>query len=279
MPEKSRKSLKVNRSKLAHKAAYAVRNPARIAPYLRRAARDGWLRFRSPDHVAYYRAVMASDTASNPEAAVGSRSHERWLALGQMQFDYLQRHGLQKQHRMLDIGCGNLRAGWRFIDFLEPGHYYGIDISPDILVAAKKTLVGYGLQEKVPYLTPTQDLTLDFLPTGHFDVVHAHSVFSHSPIEVIDECLAHVGRVLAPDGFFDFTFDRTEGAEHQVLREDFYYRTETLTGLARRHGLEARFMDDWEQLPHGQSKIRVARPGARALEGPERRGAAEKVEG
>ena len=37
----------------------------------------------------------------------------------------------------------------------------------------------------------------------------------------------------ADAGFFDFTFDRTEGTEHQVLREDFYYRTETLLDLAR----------------------------------------------
>ena len=87
--------------------------------------------------------------------------------------------------------------------------------------------------------------------------MHAHSVFSHSPIEVIDECLGSVGRVMAPDGFFDFTFDRTEGAEHHVLREDFYYRTETLVELAAQHGLRARFMDDWECLRHAQSKIRV----------------------
>ena len=46
--------------------------------------------------------------------------------------------------------------------------------------------------------------------------------------------------MMAPGGFFDFTFDRTEGAEHQVLREDFYYRTETLIDLAERHGLDAR---------------------------------------
>jgi predicted TPR repeat methyltransferase len=108
------------------------------------------------------------------------------------------------------------------------------------------------------------DLRLAFLPEGHFDVVHAHSVFSHSPIEVIEECLAHVGRVMAPGGFFDFTFDRTEGAEHQVLREDFYYRTETLIGLAGRHGLAARLMADWEDLPHDQSKIRVSRAAAAA---------------
>jgi hypothetical protein len=74
---------------------------------------------------------------------------------------------------------------------------------------------------------------------------------------VIEECLANVGRVLAPGGWFDFTFDRTEGEEHHVLREDFYYRVETLVELAGKHGLRARFMDDWEELPHGQSKIRV----------------------
>ncbi|MFI9548040.1 class I SAM-dependent methyltransferase [Streptomyces sp. NPDC052016] len=248
-----------DRSTLTHKVGYALTHPGQVAPYLRRATRDRWLRLRHPDHVGYYRAVMASDTRRNAEAAVGSRTHERWLALGRMQFDYLVGHGLLPEHRMLDIGCGNLRGGWRFIDYLDTGHYYGIDISPDILLAAKRTLTERRLQHKLPYLTLTGDLTLDFLPGDRFDVVHAHSVFSHSPPQVIDECLAHVGRVLTDQGFFDFTFDRTEGTEHEVLREDFYYRAETLLSLAREHGLHARLMDDWEQLPHGQSKIRVRR--------------------
>ncbi|TDD80888.1 class I SAM-dependent methyltransferase [Actinomadura darangshiensis] len=246
-----------NRASLAYKLRYARQNPDKIKAYLSRVSRDLKFRVASRDHVAYYRAVMKSDTARNPESAVGSRSHERWLALGRMQFDYLLKHGLKPDDRILEIGCGNLRAGWHFIGHLDAGNYYGIDISPDILLAAQQTLVRQDLREKLPHLTVVNDLKLGFLPSRHFTVVHAHSVFSHSPIEVIDECLANVGRVLAPGGFFDFTFDRTEGAEHHVLREDFYYRTETLTALAEKHGFRARFMDDWEELPHGQSKIRV----------------------
>lgn len=246
-----------NRAALVHKLRYAFENPQRIPDHASRSARDAWLRMRHRDHVAYYRAVMRSDTARNPEAAVGSRSHQRWLALGQMQFDYLLSHGLKPTDRLLEIGCGNLRAGWRFIQYLEPGNYSGIDISPDILIAAQATLVRYELQDRLPRLTPVRDLRFDFLPDSAFEVVHAHSVFSHSPLSVIDECLAHVGRILAPGGWFDFTFDRTEAREHHVLREDFYYRTETLVQLAARHGLTAQFMDDWEALPHGQSKIRV----------------------
>lgn len=175
---------------------------------------------------------------------------------------------LRPGDHLLEIGCGNLRGGWRFIEYLDPGHYYGLDISPDILFAAQETLVRRRLQEKLPRLTPVRDLTLSFLPEAHFRVVHAHSVFSHSPIEVIEECLAHVGRVLRPDGWFDFTFDRTEREEHHVLREDFYYRTETLVALAEKHGFTAEFMDDWEALPHGQSKLRIRprapRPGPAA---------------
>jgi SAM-dependent methyltransferase len=253
------KNLTVNRARLGHRIGYALRHPNRVPRHLARTARDMWLRYRNRDHISYYRAVMRSDTRADPDAAVGSQNRERWLALGAMQFDYLVGHGLRPEHRMLEIGCGNLRGGWRFIRHLEPGHYHGIDISPDILIAAQATLSEYGLQAKLPHLTPVRDLTFAFLPDDAFTVVHAHSVFSHSPIEVIDECLAHVGRVLAPGGFFDFTFDRTEGAEHHVLREDFYYRTETLVALAEEHGLAARFMEDWEKLPHGQSKIRVTR--------------------
>jgi SAM-dependent methyltransferase len=246
-----------DRSRLSFKIAYALRHPDRIGGYLRRRGRDTWLRMHARDHVSYYRAVMRSDAARSREAAVGSKTRESWLKLGQLQFDYLTGHGLKPGTRMLEIGCGNLRAGRLFIDYLDPGHYYGIDISPDILLAAGDTVAEFGLQDKLPYLTVVRDLRLAFLPAGHFDVVHAHSVFSHSPIEVIDECLAHAGRIMAPGGFFDFTFDRTEGAEHQVLHEDFYYRSETLIALAARHGLDAQFMADWEATGHQQSKIRV----------------------
>jgi SAM-dependent methyltransferase len=249
-----------DRSSLTFKMGYALKHPGKIAGYARRHSRDAWLRMRSPDHVSYYRAVMRSDAARSRDGAVGSQTRESWLELGKLQFDYAVSHGLKPDMRMLEIGCGNLRAGRLFIDYLEPGHYYGIDISPDILLAAQDTIAEQGIAAKLPHLTLVTGLRLQFLPDAGFDFVHAHSVFSHSPIEVIEECFAHVGRIMAADGFFDFTFDRTEGTEHQVLHEDFYYRTQTLIELAAKHGLDATFMDDWESTGHDQSKIRITKP-------------------
>jgi len=179
-----------------------------------------------------------------------------------MQFDYLAAHGLVPGMRMLEVGCGNLRAGRLFIDYLDPGNYWGVDISPEILRAALDTLAEYDLQAKLPRLFLVDDLKLAFLPDHAFDVVHAHGVFSNSPLEVIDECLAHVERIMAAHGFFDFTFHATARSEHDVLREDFYYRPQTLMRLAARHGLDARLMDDWERGRHPQSRIRVTRATA-----------------
>ena len=250
----------MNRSRLTYKVGYAIRNPDRLTGYARRRARDTWLWLTTRDHVSYYRAVMRSDTTRSTDAAVGSKTRESWLRLGQLQFDYLAERGLKPDMRMLEIGCGNLRAGRLFIEFLDSGNYYGTDISPDILLAAQHTVTEFGLQRKMPHLSLVSDLRLEFLPDCHFDVVHAHSVFSHSPLPVIDECLSHVGRVMAPGGFFDFTFDETAGSEHQVLREDFYYRTQTLLDLAARYGLQGRYLDDWAQTGHHQSKIRLTRP-------------------
>lgn len=243
------------RDTLTHQLRYAVAHPDRVLPHLRRLARNLTVGLRYRDHVGFYREVMRRNIADDPDLAIGSASRRRWFALGEAQFEFLVANGLRHDHRMLEIGCGNLRGGWRFIDHLEAGNYTGVDISPDILIAAQRTLVEFELQDKLPRLTPVRDLTLSWLPEGHFDVVHAHSVFSHCPLDVIEECLANVGRVMAPEAFFDFTYNATGGQPHQVLREDYYYRPDQLIDLAGRYGFVAEQRQDWSG--NAQSKLRL----------------------
>jgi hypothetical protein len=86
---------------------------------------------------------MRSDAAHGADRAVGSPSRDSWLGTGQLQFEYLVGHGLERDMRLLEIGCGNLRAGHLFIDYLESGNYHGIDISPPILIAALQTVADF----------------------------------------------------------------------------------------------------------------------------------------
>lgn len=240
-------------------AVFLARSPRRARRLVRRWSRDLVLRRRHRDHLAYYGAVVEDDIEHGDEVAVSNSHRPQWSLNGRMQFDYLTKHGLRPEHRMLEIGCGNLRAGWRFIDYLEAGNYYGVDIAPGVLFNAQRTVVQQRIAGQLPTLTLVRDMTFDFLPDEAFDLVHAHSVFSHSPIPVIEECFANIGRVMKPAGRFFFTFNLTDGPEYQHLREDFYYQTQTLVDLARRHGLDAVFMDDWEKVGHIQSTMRLTK--------------------
>jgi SAM-dependent methyltransferase len=234
----------------------ALKQPQRIAPYARRALRNWRLKRSSRNFSEFYRQVMA-DTASSadPNRAIGSFTTEHWLEVGEMQFDYLIKHGLRPDHRLLDIGCGNLRAGWRLIEYLEPGNYVGVDLSPEILFAAQQVVVKYELQAKRPYLQVIDGTSLAFLPSAAFERVHAHSVFSHTPLDVFERYVEQVRDLLAPGGFFDFTF--LEGArEHNFLAEDFRFPADTLLDAAQRNGMGGAVVDDWE---YTQAKVRLRR--------------------
>lgn len=189
---------------------------------------------------------------------MGTASKKRWMRLGQMQFEYLSSHGLEPAHKLLEVGCGNLRAGWRFISWLDPGSYTGVDISPEILIAANQTLIDRGLQAKEPRLMLYDGLDLGFLPEEHFDAAHAHSVFSHTPTEVVQRLLEETWRVLKPGGFFDFTYNRSDtGSVWGFLNEDYYYPTETLVEIAASSGFDAAPAEGWS---YKQDKIRAVKP-------------------
>lgn len=238
-----------------------LHRPGLIVPYFRRRLRNRRLAAEATTHPEFYRRVMADDVRSkSPRGAVGTPGKQRWMRIGEMQFDYLTAHGLERRHKLLEIGCGNLRAGWRFISWLEPGSYTGVDISPEILIAANRTLMQRGLQEKIPRLMLYDGLDLGFLPGEHFDVAHAHSVFSHTPPEVVRGVLEGVGRLLKPGGFFDFTYNASDtGAIWGFLNEDYYYPTETLIQIARSLGFDAHPAEGWT---YRQEKIRAIKQAA-----------------
>ena len=56
-----------------------------------------------------------------------------WDQVGRLQLDFLRGRGLEPEARLLDVGCGCLRGGVHLVEYLSPGRYYGIDISPALL--------------------------------------------------------------------------------------------------------------------------------------------------
>ncbi len=144
--------------------------------------------------------------------AVRKGTHRRlvgglWDEVGQLQFDYVKDHGLAAGQYVLDIGCGCLRGGIHFVRYLEPGHYYGTDISQDLLDAGYDVeLAAIDLQDKLPRQNLACDDKFDVERFGVvFDVVMAQSLFTHLPMNHLKLCLAEVAKVVRIGGKFYVT--------------------------------------------------------------------------
>jgi SAM-dependent methyltransferase len=99
------------------------------------------------------RANAAEPTAETARSEPGYRGAlaRDWDKIGQLQIDYLIGAGLRPQDRVLDLGCGALRGGGKIINYLDDGHYYGIDMDKHLLNAGHREELGrLGLQGKCP---------------------------------------------------------------------------------------------------------------------------------
>src|SRR5277367_14092 len=52
-----------------------------------------------------------------------------WDEIGALQFEFLKKEGLLPRHCLIDIGCGCMRGGVHFAQYLDKGKYHGIDIN------------------------------------------------------------------------------------------------------------------------------------------------------
>ena len=106
-----------------------------------------------------------------------------WDEIGQLQFDFLVEKGLRREQRFLDIGCGCLRGGVHFAEYLDPGNYFGTDISQALIDAGDEVeLVQRGLQIRVPKSQLRCDDSFNFSAFGtRFDMALAQSLFTHLP--------------------------------------------------------------------------------------------------
>ena len=203
-------------------------------------------------------------------AAVGGL----WEQMGRLQLELLREHGLRPEHRLLDIGCGALRGGVHFVRYLEPGHYFGLDISESMIERGRAELAAAGLEGRDARLLVDDSFSFERLGTG-FDFALAQSVFTHVPLNSIHRCLVNVSGVLRPGGRLYATIFEQERERHDLGpqrletddgliletwpdRDPFHYRPETLSDLCR--GLPLRFAYIGEcGHPRGQRMLEFTR--------------------
>jgi len=125
-----------------------------------------------------------------------------WDQVGPLQFDYVRARGLTPDMYVIDVGCGCLRGGVHFVGYLLPGHYYGVDISQELLDAGYDVELGrLGLQDRLPRenLLCSGEFELGRFGVT-FDVAIAVSLFTHLPASHVRACLTRLAGVVRVGG-------------------------------------------------------------------------------
>ena len=172
------------------------------------------------------------------------------LTRSRYHFDYLKRHGLKPEHRLLDFGCGFGRTAIVVLPYLAPGNYVGVEISRERVRIAEEWVDREKLRDRAPRFVVTTDLDLGYVDAASVDVFWMQAVVSHMPQADIERVFAAVRRVLKPDGFLLFDYVEAAGGYERHTIKDFFYTRDQMEGLLMRAGYRFERHLDWnDDLP------------------------------
>ena len=133
---------------------------------------------RGKGHPSLGRRLWKKSAFEKPE---GEWSEDAFARRGLEQFEKVKSLGITPASTVLDYGCGSLRIGQHFIRYLDPGRFWGLDVT-DRFYNDGMALLEAGLAaEKLPHLHVIDDDTLAAARSASPDIIYSHAVMMHIP--------------------------------------------------------------------------------------------------
>jgi SAM-dependent methyltransferase len=124
-----------------------------------------------------------------------------WKSKREFQIQFLKQVGLKPEHYLLDLGCGTLRGGIPIIEYLEKGHYFGVEVDQEVLDEGRLELQEAKLVDKEPTLILETDVSSLNL-NQEFDYIWAFAVLPHVEDKTLHGIMSFIRRHLKDDGCF-----------------------------------------------------------------------------
>lgn len=155
------------------------------------------------------------------------RKHTDWWQAGRGTFErYRKIAAIGTGDRIVDYGCGSLRVGAHFIRYLEPHHYFGLDVTTDLIETGKELAGAELIAEKAPVFAPIDAPSLEAAEAFGADVVISTAVCYHVHPDETETYFGNLRRLAHKPSaklLFDLSVSDTGSTEHSLSMPIAYY--------------------------------------------------------
>lgn len=158
----------------------------------------------------------------------------RWEETGLVQMQILLAAGMDRHHRLLDIGAGCLRLGCRAVPYLDPGHYWATDQSRPLMLRGREVELADPSRLPEAQLIADDSFDLPGVP-DQMDFAIAFGLFTHLPLPMLELALRNIRRQLpslqrffftsfiAPAEGYDAPFRQPDGVVTHPARTPYHF--------------------------------------------------------
>lgn len=127
-----------------------------------------------------------------------------WDLIAEWQVMVLSERGIRTSSYLLDIGCGAMRLGFSAVNYLDSGHYFGMDPYSPYVETAKAMAAKLKIQKEF-HLSNRSDFGFGLF-NHKFDYAMAQSVVTHLSWAQFRACLLELKKVMNSGAQFIFTY-------------------------------------------------------------------------
>ena len=179
------------------------------------------------------------DGRSHPTLG-GSLTDSHVAESGRPVLEYLAGVGLEPEHVCVDYGCGSLRVGRHLMAYVEPGHYWGLDITSRFIDEGVALLGPELTARHRPNLRVINEASLLEVRKARPDFLVSTGVLFHVPPTDLDDYLEQV-MACVDDGTRAFLDVPTSERPTQYSAVSWSYTKESLEAAVRRLGARCSF--------------------------------------
>ena len=157
-------------------------------------------------------------------------------------FDWLLKQGVQPHDVVVDYGCGTLRIGAYFIQYLDADCYVGMDIDDRILSVGRSLLPRALLESKRPTLEVISPQSIDCIVARAPKWVFSKGVVQHIPPDDLHDYFLNISR-LVHAGATGFFRTRTAPVAKRISTKTWVHGVGQLKAIALCYGIALRRVD------------------------------------